>query len=164
MGKKYQFKRNEARALNTYVKLMRAAESITARTHRHLSSVGLTISQFGVLEAIYHSGPLSQSVIGQKILRSSGNITMVIDNLEKRNLVRRKRNHADRRFFIIHLTDKGEKLISNIFPPHAAVIAREIGVLSATEQKTLARLCKKLGLKKNDTHKGETNHESITNY
>ena len=137
----------ESRALKTYVKLMRAAESVTARTHRHLSSTGLTISQFAVLEALYHSGPLSQKEIGQKILRSSGNITMVIDNLEKTGLVRRERNEADRRFFIVHLTAKGDNLINKIFPPHAAVIAKDLGVLTAAEQNALGSLCKKLGRK-----------------
>ena len=135
------------RALNTYVKLMRAAESMTTRTHEHLSSAGLTISQFGVLEALYHRGPLSQKEIGQKILRSSGNITMVIDNLEKRSLVRRERDQHDRRSFIVHLTEAGKKLIRKIFPPHAAVISSELSVLTAAEQKTLGALCKKLGLK-----------------
>ena len=133
------------RALNTYTKLMRAAESITARTHRHLSSKGLTISQFGVLEALYHLGPLSQKQIGQKILRSRGNITMIIDNLEKRGLVMRKRDKEDRRVFIIHLTDEGNKLISKIFPPHATKISDEMSILSAAEQEMLGGLCKKLG-------------------
>jgi len=136
----------ETRALNAYVKLMRAAESITARAHRHLASAGLTLSQFSVLEALYHLGPMSQREIGQKILRSSGNITMVIDNLEKRGLVRRRRSHTDRRLFIIQLTGNGRKLIGNIFPPHAAVIAKEMNVLTAAEQLTLGELCKKLGL------------------
>ncbi len=134
------------KALSTYVKLMRAAESLTARIHKHLSSVGLTVSQFGVLEALYHLGPLSQKALGQKILRSSGNITLVIDNLEKRGLVGRKRDRTDRRFFIVHLTDEGQKLIHKIFPSHAAVIKTELGVLSAAEQQTLGDLCKKLGL------------------
>ncbi|MGD8521365.1 MAG: MarR family transcriptional regulator, partial [Desulfobacterales bacterium] len=145
MQNKNRDRKNKMRALNTYTKLMRAAESVTARTHRHLSSKGLTISQFGVLEALYHLGPLSQKEIGQKILRSSGNITMIIDNLEKRDLVTRKRDMADRRFFIVHLTDKGIKLISKIFPPHATKISDEMSVLNVAEQETLGRLCKKLG-------------------
>ncbi len=66
MRKRYHGNKGEFRALRTYVKLMRAAESVTARTHRHLYSTGLTISQFAVLEALYHSGPLSQREIGQK--------------------------------------------------------------------------------------------------
>ena len=147
MRARYQGDKEEARALRTYVKLMRAAESVTARTHRHLSSTGLTISRFAVLEALYHLGPLSQREIGQKILRSSGNITMVIDNLEKTGLVKRKRNKADRRFYIVHLTDKGYNLINKLFPPHAAVIAKDFGVLTAGEQDTLGALCKKLGLR-----------------
>ena len=146
MATKLQDETRESRALKTYVKLMRATESVTARTHRQLSTFGLTFSQFGVLEALYHLGPLSQSAIGQKILRSSGNMTMVIDNLEKRKLVRRVRNQADRRFFIIHLTDQGKKLISSIFPSHAVEITRELDVLTPAEQQILGRLCKKLGL------------------
>ena len=147
MTVRFQGNQKEMRALNTYVKLMRAAESMTVRAHQHLSSAGLTISQFGVLEALYHLGPLSQKDIGQKILRSSGNITMVIDNLEKRSLVRRERDRQDRRSFIVHLTDAGNQLIRKIFPPHAAVISNELSVLTAAEQKTLGALCKKLGLK-----------------
>ncbi len=146
MQKGFRGNNKEARALGTYVKLMRAAESITSRVHKHLSSVGLTVSQFGVLEALYHLGPLSQKDLGQKILRSSGNITMVIDNLEKRGLVRRKRDRNDRRFLIVHLTAEGKKLISKIFPPHAALITKELGVLSATDQKILGDLCKKVGM------------------
>lgn len=146
MRGRYRGNKAETRALKTYVKLMRAAESVTSRTHRHLASTGLTISQFAVLEALYQLGPLSQRDIGQKVLRSSGNITMVIDNLEKNKLVRRQRNKADRRFYIVHLTDKGYDLINSVFPPHAAVIAEDLGVLTAAEQDTLGRLCKKLGL------------------
>ena len=143
----YQGSDKEIRALNTYTKLMRAAESMTARAHKHLSSAGLTISQFGVLEALHHLGPLSQKDIGQKILRSSGNITIVIDNLEKRKLVQRERDVHDRRYFIVHLTDAGHKMIRKIFPPHAAVITDEMSALTVAEQKTLGHLCKKLGLR-----------------
>ena len=150
MAKRINSSKREARALNTYVKLMRAAESLTARVHRNLSLAGLTVSQFGVIEALFHLGPLSQNEIGQKILRSSGNITMVIDNLEKRKLVKRRRNQVDRRSFIIHLTDAGQKLISDIFPSHAKLIADELNILTAKEQQILGNLCKKLGLKNED--------------
>jgi MarR family 2-MHQ and catechol resistance regulon transcriptional repressor len=146
MQKRIGADNKEARALGTYVKLMRAAESITSRVHKHLAVVGLSVSQFGILEALYHLGPLSQKDLGRKILRSSGNITMVIDNLEKRRLVSRKRDDADRRFFIVHLTDEGQKLIRQIFPPHAALITRELSMLSAKDQERLGNLCKKIGL------------------
>ena len=148
MRREHQGNEKEVIALSTYVKLMRSVESITVRIHKHLASAGLTLSQFAVLEALYHLGPLFQREIGQKLLRSSGNITMVIDNLEKRGYVKRERKKEDRRFMMVRLTDEGSELISKVFPPHAAVIAREMSVLSEREQETLAQLCKKLGLKK----------------
>jgi len=145
MHRKYGGSKKELRALGTYIKLMRAAESVTRRTHRHLAARGLTFSQFAVLDALFHLGPLSQRQIGQKVLRSSGNITLVIDNLEKSGLVRRERSEADRRFFIVHLTDKGDRHMNSLFPVHAAGIAKDLSVLTAAEQDTLGRLCKKLG-------------------
>jgi len=146
MTPKLRYETGETRALKTYVKLMRAAESITTRVHKHLSSAGLTVSQFGVLEAIYHLGPLSQKDLGRKILRSSGNITMVIDNLEKRRLVRRERDSSDRRIFVVHLTGEGQKLICKIFPSHAARITDELRVLDEKDQMMLGNLCKKVGM------------------
>jgi MarR family 2-MHQ and catechol resistance regulon transcriptional repressor len=146
MQKQFRGNNEAANALGTYVKLMRAAESITARVHKHLSSVGLTVSQFGVLEAIFHLGPLSQRDLGRKILRSSGNITMVIDNLEKRRLVRRERDASDRRVVIVHLSGEGRQLIEKIFPSHAALITKELSVLNAADQKVLGDLCKKVGV------------------
>jgi MarR family 2-MHQ and catechol resistance regulon transcriptional repressor len=142
----YSGTRDEARALNAYVKLMRAAESVSARIHGHLSEAGLTVSQFGVLEALYHLGPLSQAEIAKKILKSTGNITMVIDNLEKRGLVKRERNQEDRRYYAVHLTADGKKLIETIFPRHAGKIVMGMNALTKTEQETLGNLCRKLGL------------------
>jgi len=140
--------------LNTYVKLVRATESVSARTHRHLSDAGLTTSQFGVLEAIYHLGSLSQSELAKKILRSSGNITLVIDNLEKRSLVKRERKQEDRRYYAIQLTPGGKKLIASIFPRHAGKIVEAMKVLTKKEQETLGRLCRKLGLQDSGRDEG----------
>ncbi len=147
MKRHYKGSKKEVRTMSAYVKLMRAAESVTTRTYRHLADVGLTISQFGVLEAIYHLGPLPQCDIGKKILRSSGNITMVIDNLEKRGLVKRERSQEDRRFLTVHLTKDGHRLIGEIFPRHAAAIIEEMNTLAESEQEELGRLCRKLGLR-----------------
>lgn len=135
------------RALNSYTKLMRAAESVTSRLTRLMAADELTISQFGVLEALHHKGPLCQRDIAAKILKSTGNMTMVIDNLEKRGLVRRERHSEDRRYFTIHLTEAGAKLISKTFAAVEAAIVTEMAALTATEQDDLGSLCKKLGLK-----------------
>lgn len=134
-------------ALNSYTKLMRAAESVTSRTSRPMAAAGLTISQFGVLEALLHKGPLCQRDIAAKILKSTGNITMVIDNLEKQGLVRRERDMEDRRYLTVHLTEKGTTLINKVFADVEASIVVEMSALSAEEQEQLGSLCKKLGLK-----------------
>src|SRR5574341_2113627 len=94
----------ETRALDTFIKLTRSVESLSARLGQHGSQGDLTPSQFGVLETLLHLGPLCQSEIGSKLLKSSGNITLVIDNLEKRGLVRRIRRQDDRRFIPVSLT------------------------------------------------------------
>ncbi len=134
-------------ALNTYTKLMRAAESVTGRTSRVMAAAGLTISQFGVLEALYHKGPLCQRDIAAKVLKSTGNITLVIDNLEKNGLVRRERDTEDRRFLTVHLTEKGTTLIIGVFADVESAITAEMASLTGDEQETLGTLCKKLGLK-----------------
>lgn len=133
------------RSLNTFTKLMRAAESVASRVHRVLAAPKLTISQFGVLEALYHKGPLCQKDIAAKILKSTGNITLVIDNLEKNGLVRRERNNEDRRFLTIHLTESGAELITRVFAEVEAAIVSEMAFLSESEQELLGNLCKKLG-------------------
>ena len=133
------------RALNTYTKLMRAAESVTSRVNRFMSAAELTISQFGVLEALHHKGPLCQRDIGVKILKSTGNMTLVIDNLEKHGLVKRERNTEDRRYFTVHLTQAGSELITRVFTDVESAIVAELAILSEGEQELLGNLCKKLG-------------------
>jgi len=135
------------RALNTYTKLMRAAESVTSRVSRTMGAADLTISQFGVLEALLHKGPLCQRDIAAKILKSTGNITLVIDNLEKRGLVRRERTSEDRRYLSIRLTDPGLELIRRAFAGVEAAIVAEMQALTNDEQEALGVLCKKLGLR-----------------
>ncbi len=140
----YQGPQHIVESLDSFIKLMRAAESVAARVHQQLPAHNLTISQFGVLEALYHLGPMCQRLLAQKILKSSGNMTMVIDNLEKRNLVVRIRDVQDRRSFRIQLTPEGERVIAAIFPDQAQKIAEAFAVLDQSEKQELARLCKKL--------------------
>ncbi len=147
MGTNYKGTKRELTALNSYIKLIRCAESLTARLQPILKEFGLTESQFGILDAIYHIGQLSQKELGAKLLKSGGNITMVIDNLEKHLLVRREKNDADRRFFTIHLTDEGRSVIEKCFPRVLAVIVDEMNVLTEEEQIVFQHSCKILGKK-----------------
>jgi len=132
-------------ALGAYVKLMRAASCVTAKMHKHLAEWKLTLSQFGVLEALLHLGSMTQQDLGRKILKSSGNITMVIDNLEKRRLVFRETDPKDRRRTCINLTPEGDAVIREIFPEHAAISEQVFSVLNETECLQLGSLLKKLG-------------------
>ena len=146
MGTHYQGTKTEKDALDVYIKLSRAAEAVEAGVNCHLKDYGLTWSQFGVLEALYHLGPLHQHEVAAKILKSSGNLTLVIDNLVKRDLVERERDESDRRYLTICLTEAGQQLISHIFPRHVENVVQAINVLTPDEQHQLAALCRKLGL------------------
>ena len=148
MATHYRGSKEEVGALNAYIKLLRAAESVTARLAHQLRADDLTMSQFGILEALLHLGPMSQRELGQKLLKTSGNITMVIDNLEKRGLAKRQRRAEDRRVITVHLTTDGRALIEETFPRHLKGIVAEMNRLTSEEQDTLGRLCRKVGLGK----------------
>lgn len=146
MGTRYEGTRKEKQALDSFIKLIRAAQSVSGRVEAHLTDIGLTVSQFGALEALFHLGPLNQKTLAAKILKSTGNITMVVDNLEKRGLAERIRDEDDRRNYSVRITGKGAELIRSFFPGHAARIMAEMGRLSRVEQEELGRLCKIVGL------------------
>lgn len=135
----------ERLALNTFIKLTRAVNSLGSRLSERGSLDGLSETQFGVMETLLHLGPMCQAAIGGKLLKSGGNITLVIDNLEKRGLVLRQRDPHDRRRSVVTLTDTGRECIQTIFPQHLVSIVDEMNVLSPEEQERLGELCRKLG-------------------
>lgn len=145
MGTRYLGTKEEVTALDTYIKLVRAAESVATRLHRHLDIHKLTVTQFGVLEALFHLGSMYQRELAEKLLKSGGNITLVIDNLEKRQLVKRDREVGDRRCISVSLTASGKQLISEIFPTHVAAVVKEMNILTIPEQEELGRLCRRVG-------------------
>lgn len=145
MAGKFTGSVRERRALSAYVKLLRASESVHSEAVRPLAEHGLTPSQFAVLEALSHVGPMCLSELAEKILKTSGNLTMVVDNLERRGLAKREQGTRDRRFVSVKITDKGKELIDGIFPAHAELIAELMSRLTAEEQDKLGELCRKLG-------------------
>ena len=146
MGTRHRGPIEEINALNAFIKLERAAESVSARVHAVLPEA-LTVTQFGVLEALHHIGPLCQSELAEKLLKSGGNLTLVVDNLEKAGHVLRERDPADRRFVVVRLTEKGQAFIAALFPKVVANVTREMAALSSTELADFGRLCKKIGVK-----------------
>ena len=137
--------RAEIRTLDTFVKLTRCTNSLLARLAERNSIGELTYSQFAVLEALYHIGPMTAGEVSQKILKSGSNLTLVIDNLERDGLVRRERDAKDRRVIHVHLTEAGKGKVQAVLPGHVAALVDEFQVLSAKEQEMLGELCKKLG-------------------
>ncbi len=146
MGTKYKGSEDEVLSLNSYITMLRATDTITSILNALLSKNDLTVSQFGVLEALYYLGPLCQKQLSTKILKSTANITTVIDNLEKRNLVKRVRDTDDRRFITVHLSDKGKTALEMILPLHIQEIFKCMSPLNKSEKNDLYKICKKLGL------------------
>jgi MarR family 2-MHQ and catechol resistance regulon transcriptional repressor len=137
-------------ALDTFIKFTRASQALENRLFQKNILEDLTHSQFGVLETLYHLGPLCQGELSSKLLKSTGNITLVLDNLEKRGLVRRERSLEDRRMVTLHLTHAGNQLIERVFPLMADAITQEFSILSPEEQRTLGNLCRILGKRSRD--------------
>ena len=134
-------------ALDTFIKLTRASCTVASRLYAPVQrDHGMTESQLGVLEALFHLGPMPQTALCGKLLKSGSNLTTVVDNLEARGWVRRVRDADDRRVQVVHLTAAGRKAIDAAFPAHVARVAACMGSLTRDEQRELGRLCRKLGL------------------
>jgi len=142
----YRGTTREVRALNAFIKLNRALDSVTAALNQGLIDEGVTPAQLGVLEALLHLGPLSAGELGRALLRSNPNVSLLLDNLERDQLVKRERSERDRRVVTVSLTAQGRRLIQRVFPGHARRVADLMSALNSDEQEQLGRLCKKLGL------------------
>ena len=146
MGTHFRGTPAEARALDAEIKLLRATSALRSRLEARLRPAGLAVRQLGVLEALLHLGPLEQHELGAKLLVSRANVTLIVDELVRRGLVRRETSRDDRRCRIVHLTPAGRALVERVFPDHVSAIVEAFSALSAAEQRQLARLCQKLGL------------------
>lgn len=133
-------------ALTMWVKLARASTTFGRLTGKDIEQHGLTQPQFGVLEMLGHLGPLTIGDIGKRMLVTGGCVTVILDNLEKEELVERIRSSEDRRVIKVQLTDKGESTFKTVFGKHAHRVAELASVLSEEEQLQLSTLLKKLGL------------------
>lgn len=146
MGEKNKYGKRNDLALNTWVKLARAHSVFMHHTDENIRKYGLTTPQFGVIEALGHLGPLRVGALCSKMLVSGGNMTLVLDNLEKQELITRTFSKEDRRAIVVGLTGKGKKLFDNAFPKHAEKVGELFSVLNTNEQQQLGSLLKKLGL------------------
>ena len=136
----------QERALRLFVIFSRAANAVNRRMLDEIQRHELTPTEFGILEALYHKGPLLLGDVQKKILLSSGGVTYAVDRLAEKGLVERRECTSDRRARYAALTAKGDALIARIFPAHAERIEDIMSVLSAKEQEELTVLLRKLGL------------------
>lgn len=135
----------QGRALGLWIALARCYSTYSKAVAAVVQERGLTLPQFGALEALYHLGPLSLGELADKLLVTGGNVTYVMDRLESQGLVARFRSHDDRRVVRAELTDRGRALVAEVFPEHAAYIEHLCRHLDAGEQDELRRLLKQLG-------------------
>ena len=132
--------------VHVFLVLWKAARAAQAHAEKSILELEMCGSDFAVLEALLHKGPLPVNEIGKKVLLTSGSITVAVDRLETKALVERRAHGTDRRARIVHLTKEGRKLITRAYADHAADMERLSSTsLTKTERKTLIRLLKKIG-------------------
>lgn len=139
------YPRDEIAALRLWTALARCYGTVHRAIAHKVDEYDLTTAQFGVLEVLHHLGPVTLGDLADKLLVTGGNVTYVMDRLQKDGLVTRRRCSDDRRVVWAQLTDEGKSLIEQVFPGHAEYIAEMVTVLDAEEQSELRHLLKKLG-------------------
>ncbi len=136
---------DEERALRLWISLARCYTTFARAVACKVAEYDLTAPQFGVLEALYHKGPLSLGDLAEKLLVTGGNVTYVMDRLETQGMVVRERSGDDRRVVRAHLTSKGRATIEAVFPGHVTFVRDLVTGLRPDEQESLRGLLKKLG-------------------
>jgi len=131
--------------VHVWLLLWKATRALEAHASLSLQGLGMCPSDFAVLEALLHKGPLPVNVIGKKVLLTSGSMTAAVDRLEERGLVERRDDPDDRRTRVVHLTDEGRKLIRKLFAVHEKDMERAVSALNAGELEELSGLLRKLG-------------------
>jgi MarR family 2-MHQ and catechol resistance regulon transcriptional repressor len=135
----------ERSGVHSWLILWRATRAVEVVARRSVAETGLCLSDFGVLEALLHKGPLPVTALGKRVLLTSGSMTAAVDRLEAGRLVRRQGAPDDRRSRLVHLTPEGESLIRRAFEGHAQDMERAFASLEAEERDILEGLLRKLG-------------------
>ncbi len=150
-----KFDADTQRALRLFVILARSLDSVGEITREDILRHDLKLSEFAVLELLYHKGPTLLGALAERVLLTTGSMTHVIDQLEKKGLARRVPCPSDRRALYADLTEAGRRKIAAIFPAHAARIREALAGLSADEQEQAAALLKKMGLAAKALHSSQ---------
>jgi MarR family 2-MHQ and catechol resistance regulon transcriptional repressor len=132
--------------VHVFLVLWKALRAVEVYAQNSISQMEMCGSDFAILEALLHKGPLPINEIGKKILLTSGSITTAVDRLEDKGLVERRAHGTDRRAKVVHLTKDGKKLITRVYTDHAVDMEQLVAAsLSKKERETLIKLCKQIG-------------------
>ena len=127
------------------IAVSRALQTIHKDSEALFRQNSLTMAQFAVLEALATKGDLTIGNLIDVVLSSSGNMTVVIRNLEKNGLIQKVQNKLDKRSYVIHLSDKGKVLIDDIFTKHMNLVRKKLEVLNEDEKELVIITLKKIG-------------------
>ena len=132
----------------THIRLVlgRAAKAIERVDRDSIADAGLNFSDFSIMEALLHKGPMPINTIGEKVLLTSGSMTAAANRLEEKGLITRIQDPSDGRCFYLHLTKSGRRLIADLFDRHSQNLEKIAAVLNSEERSELVRLLKKIGL------------------
>jgi len=142
----YQANEQTERDLRLFRIWLKSTKTVFDNVIEDIRGYGLTAENFMVLELLYNKGPHYIQTISEKLMIPSGSITYVVNKLEKKELVKREQVEANRRYWRVGLTEKGEELFNEIFPQHIKTIKKNLGSLDDNEKEQLAVLLKKVGL------------------
>lgn len=131
-------------SLNTFIGLNRTLDHLEKIVRKDVQRHGLNITEFAVMELLYNKGDQPIQRIGNKVLIASSSITYVVDKLEEKGCVIRRRNNKDKRVTNASLTEKGRTMMDQIFPEHAETLESTFSVLTDAEITTLQKALKKL--------------------
>ena len=132
----------------THIRLVlgRAAKAIERVDRDSIADAGLNFSDFSIMEALLHKGPMPINSIGEKVLLTSGSMTAAANRLEEKGLITRIQDPSDGRCFYLHLTKRGRRMIADVFDEHSQNSEKIAAVLNSEERSELVRLLKKIGL------------------
>jgi MarR family 2-MHQ and catechol resistance regulon transcriptional repressor len=146
MPKEVKEARRAPTGVHLWLLLWKATRAVETQARRSVRGAGMCLSDFGVLEALLHKGPLPVNALGKKVLLTSGSMTAAVDRLERQGFVERKAAGEDRRARIVHLTSAGSKLIRGIFKGHERDMEQAFSCLDGREREALVSLLRKVGL------------------
>ena len=130
-------------SIHLQIVLQRAVKTINDKVGKNFRDKGLTSAQFSVLDVLYSKGEMSISELIEKVLSTSGNMTVILKNMERNNWLHRKTSALDRRSYIVGLTQEGKKVFEEILPRHREEIEKMYSILTSEEKNTLINILRK---------------------